>query len=75
MQNPGAASFAWHWEALERSEERPRLCLDMGDQQTDLSVCFFVVVFSSFFFFFLVFKNFPLSYAMVIRNIVIKQQV
>lgn len=70
---PGA-SFAWHREALERSEERPRICLDRrSDQQTDLSFffCFFFVFFCFFVFLF----YFPLSYAMVIRNIVIKQQV
>lgn len=37
--------------------------------------CFLFSPFVFFSFFFLVFKNFPLSYAMVIRNIVIKQQV
>ena len=49
MQNPvlPGASFARHWEALERSEERPRICLDRSDQQTDLSVffCFLFLVF------------------------------
>lgn len=50
---------------LKEARKRPRICLDRrSDQQTDLSFFFF------FFFFY-----FPLSYAMVIRNIVIKQQV
>lgn len=64
---PGA-SLAWHREALERSEERPQICLDRrSDQQTHLSGCFFFLFFCCFYF--------PLSYATVIRNIVIKQQV
>ena len=63
MRNPGAASFARHWEALERSEERPRFCLDTSDQQTDLSgffllFVFFICVF--FFLFFFGFLKFPL---------------
>lgn len=71
---PGA-SFAWHREALERSEERPQICLDRrNDQQTDL-LCFFLLFFFVCFLVFFVCFYFPLSYAMVIRNIVIKQQV